>query len=173
MNRVIVYSLFALALLVAPAQVVLADNTTEIGQPSGSVLLTISGNIANTNGRGVADFDRAMLEDLQQHSVTMQTPWTEGDVSFQGFYVSDLMTMVGAEGREVVATALNDYSASIPFEDFSDRDVLIALEMNGEPMRVRDKGPLWVIYPVDPSTGELTVVDRDRMVWQLRHLTIR
>lgn len=173
MNKVIVFALFALALVAAPAQTLLADDTPDIEQPSGSILLTVSGNITHTNGHGVADFDRAMLEGLQQHQVTMQTPWTDGEVSFQGFRVSDLMTMVGAEGREVVATALNDFSANIPFEDFSDRDVLIALEMNGEPMRVRDKGPLWVIYPVDPSTGELTVVDRDRMVWQLRSLTIR
>lgn len=171
MNRAILYMLaVAMTLVVAPARLVEAE---EIQRPSGSVLLTVAGNIANTNGRGVADFDRAMLEDLHQYNVTMKTPWTDGEVSFQGFQVRDLMAMVGAEGREVVATALNDYSASIPFEDFAERDVLIAMEMNGEPMRVRDKGPLWIIYPVDPGTGELTVVDRDRMVWQLRQLTIQ
>lgn len=170
MTRALLYSFFALTLVIVPARFASAE---QIGQPAGAILLTISGNIAHTNGQGVAAFDRKMLEDLEQHEVTMQTPWTEGDVSFQGFYVSDLMTMVGADGREIVATALNDYSANIPFDDFAERDVMIALEMNGEPMRVRDKGPLWVIYPADPNTGELSVVDRDRMIWQLRHLTIR
>lgn len=145
----------------------------DLGQPSGNVILTVSGNISNTNNGQVAEFDRTMLQQLTQHSVTMPTPWTEGPTEFEGFRINDLLQMVGAEGREAVATALNDYSATIPMADLTERDVLIAMKMNGQPMRIRDKGPLWVVFPVDPGTGELSVLDRDRMVWQLNRLTIR
>ena len=165
---VLIGAVFAVATAIAgPAQ------AADLSQPNGNVILTVSGNISETNNGSVAEFDRAMLQDLAQHHVTMETPWTEGEVSFSGFHVRDLLEMVGAEGREAVATALNDYSAAIPMDDLVDRDVMIAMTMNGQPMRIRDKGPLWVIYPVDPRTGELSVIDRDRMVWQLRSLTIQ
>lgn len=175
MNKAVFSTLIALiaAIIMAPAMAPTPASAADLGQPAGNVILTVSGNIEETNNGHVADFDRAMLQDLPQHVVTMETPWTEGEVSFQGFHIRSLLERVGADGREAIATALNDYSASIPMDDLMDRDVMIAMTMNGEPMRVRDKGPLWVIYPTDPRTGELSVIDRDRMVWQLRRLTIQ
>ncbi|HDX3932671.1 TPA: oxidoreductase, partial [Citrobacter freundii] len=47
----------------------------ELPQPSGTVLLTLSGNIENTNADGKAVFDTASLEKLGMVSFQTTSPW--------------------------------------------------------------------------------------------------
>jgi hypothetical protein len=56
--------------------------------------------------------------------------------------------------------------------DLDRHDVLLALRRDGEVMQVRDKGPLWIIYPLDPAEPVLAEIER-RMVWQLDELIVR
>ncbi len=63
----------------------------ELGVPEGRVILTISGRIGRTNGKGVADFDRAMLEAMPFTTVETMTPWTDGMARFEGPLALDLM----------------------------------------------------------------------------------
>lgn len=140
--------------------------------PTGPVILTVSGAIRNTNADGGADFDRAMLERIGISEMTTITPWTEGEITFGGVLARDLLSAVGAEGNEVRAIALNDYSSDIPFSDLVDGEVLLALTLDGEPMRVRDKGPIWIIYPAESPTELQNRETRRKMVWQLRELRI-
>jgi hypothetical protein len=39
--------------------------------------------------------------------------------------------------------------------------------MDGKTMSVRDKGPLWIIYPYDSSADYRTEVVYSRSIWQL------
>jgi hypothetical protein len=61
------------------------------------------------------------------------------------------MKHVAASGNTVQALALNDYSTDIPMEDFEKYNVILALKRDGEYMPVRDKGPLFVVYPYDSN----------------------
>ena len=61
------------------------------------------------------------------------------------------MKQVEATGRRVSVVALNDYASEIPVEDFSKYKVILALKRNGEYMPVRDKGPLFIVYPYDAT----------------------
>jgi hypothetical protein len=73
----------------------------------------------------------------------------------------------------VVATALNDYVASIPLREPYDYPVLLALKMNGEYLELRDKGPIWIVYPRDQfSELRNSMVDK-KWVWQLSELEVR
>ena len=69
-------------------------------------------------------------------------------MKFEGVSLDKLMKAVGANGERVVAVALNDYSSEIPIEDFAKYKTILALKRDGEYMPVRDKGPLFVVYPV-------------------------
>jgi hypothetical protein len=70
------------------------------------------------------------------------------------------------------AVAINDYAAEIPADHVAAHSVFLALDHNGEPMRVRDKGPVWIIYPSDTLAAADERFDR-LMVWQLRELNFR
>lgn len=154
----------------APPEPVRAD---DLPRPAGAVILTIDGEIKRTNAPGRAEFDRAMLEELELVSMSVETPWTEPDTVFEGVRTRELMELVGARGRWVRAGAANDYRVDIPMSDLTEHDTLLAMSRDGEPMRLRDRGPLWILYADDDRPrvpeGELLA----RMVWQLTELTVR
>lgn len=150
-----------------------AQTLEPLAQPSGPVILTVSGNVEVTNGEAGAAFDREMLYAIGVSEITTSTPWTDGPQVFSGVLARDVLARVGAEGTLVLASALNDYTVELPFEDFTQYDVILATEMNGEEMRVSDKGPIWIVYPRD---GEPALQDRrlhDRWVWQLKALEVQ
>ncbi|WP_229680451.1 molybdopterin-dependent oxidoreductase [Marinobacterium zhoushanense] len=132
----------------------------------------MSGNITKTNAPERSDFDLAMLESYPLYELEMVTPWTEGTQRFQGVALKELLQSLGAKGDTLRAVALNDYHATIDLKELADMPVLIAVKLNGSHMRVRDKGPLWIVYPMD----SFSAADRPRheanMVWQLRSLEI-
>jgi hypothetical protein len=140
--------------------------------PQGRVILEVRGKISNANGAGVALFDRQMLESLPQETVETVTPWTDGQTTFTGPLARDLLTLVGAAGKQVEAVALNDYAVVIPTSDFEDYRVILAMLMNGKPMGVRDKGPLWVIYPWSEHPELQTDVVHGRSIWQLKAINV-
>lgn len=163
--------LLAVVLLAASAAMpALAGES--LPEPSGRVILTISGAIENTNGDGVARFDRAMLEEIGVTQINTSTSWTDGVTKFEGVLARDLLKVVGATGENVSARALNDYAIDIPFSDFESYDVLFAFRMDDVELTPRDKGPLWIVYPRDTSP-ELRNQNIDaRWLWQLVQLDI-
>lgn len=142
-------------------------------QPAGRVILTVSGEISNTNRGSKAEFDREMLHDLGLRSISVTTAWTDGIQHFQGVAMSDLMAAVGATGTKVEAIALNDYAYTIDIDDFSRYSVILATTLNGKPLKIRDKGPLWIIYPLDAFSEIEKIAIERRMVWQLRELIVK
>ena len=162
---------FALLLPIAASA---ALDGTQLGtEPAGPVILTVSGNIEGVGAGPVVRLDRAMLEALGTTKLKTSTAWTAGEEVFEGVLVRDLLDAVGAEGTHVVATALNDYVATIPLREFYEYPVVLALKMNGEYLEIRDKGPIWIVYPRD-QFDELrnSMVDK-KWVWQLSELEIR
>ncbi|MBP0616492.1 molybdopterin-dependent oxidoreductase [Jiella mangrovi] len=132
-------------------------------------LLTVTSN----GGETVTRFDREALEKLPVTTFETTTPWTEGKIRFEGVKLSDLVAAVKAEGNEIVATALNDYAVTLPVVDETGADPIIAYKANGEPMSVREKGPLWIMYPFDSDEVLQTETYQSRAIWQLNRLTIR
>src|SRR3546814_10926448 len=73
---------------------------------------------------------------------------------FEGPLLADLLIFVGAHGETLRAAALNDYEVNIPIADTDDYPALLALRQNVAPIAVRDKGPVWIIYPTPhPDTA--------------------
>jgi hypothetical protein len=144
-----------------------------LASPEGAPILVVSGNIANTNDGAVARFDREMLEAMGMVKVTTLTPWYDSPSEFEGVSMRALMELVGAEGTEVLATALNDYQSAIPMADFDRYIVVLALKRDGMPMPIRDKGPLFIVYPFDSDPRLQTEQYYGRAVWQLKELNVR
>lgn len=141
--------------------------------PSGDVVLTITGSIAETNGDDVARFDLAMLQDLTATRIETTTIWTEGPQVFEGVSLIALIDALGAEGSVIAASALNDYTVEIPFSDAIPGGPILAYAQNGEPLSVRDKGPLWVVYPYDSKPEYQSEVIYARSIWQVKRMEIR
>ena len=54
-----------------------------------------------------------------------------------------------------------------------DISVLLAYRMNGELMRVRDKGPLWIVYPQDQFPELRSKEIQSKWVWQIKELRVK
>lgn len=160
----------ATALLVAG--VIGGAQAADLPEPSGRVVLTVTGAIENMNGDGFAAFDREMLEDLDWRDIQTHTSFTQGTQEFAGPTLASLLQAVGAEGATLKATAINDYFVEIPSVHADAHNVLLALDMNGTAMRIRDKGPVWVIYPLSEEETASKPFDTE-MIWQLNRIEVQ
>jgi len=145
----------------------------ELATPQGDVILTVTGSIGRTSDGSAALFDLAGLKALPSRTITTSTPWTEGTHTYVGVGGTAFVEAIGASGGEALATALNDYQVTIPLEDFGEDHLIIAYEADGEPMSIRDKGPLWVIYPYDDDARYREDAVASRSIWQLKSLAFQ
>jgi len=118
-------------------------------------------------------FGLSDLEALGTTEIATSTPWTEGVVRFSG---PTLAALAALEDRPVVEarlTALNDYSIDVPAEDWAAHEVVLASCADGARMRVRDRGPLWLVYPLDSDPALRSQRYHARMIWQVRAVEFR
>jgi hypothetical protein len=132
-------------------------------------LLTLSGAIQG----GALVLDRAAIEAMPMTVVETETPWTQGKVKFEGVPLKSLLDLAAASGTVVHAIALNDYAVDVPVEDAANPKVIVAYRMNGETMRVRDKGPLWLVYPLSDDPALQNEATYSKMIWQIKAFEIR
>jgi hypothetical protein len=144
-----------------------------LDRPAGVVVLTITGRLRTPNAGDRAIFDMAMLEQLPQRSFVTRTPWYPEPKKFTGPLLRDVLAACGAQGSNLRAFALNDYRVDLPFEDAQRHDVLLARLLDDKPMAVRDKGPLFIIYPFDSSAELRNTVYYSRSAWQLKTIDVQ
>ncbi len=153
------------ALLHGPAQALEA--------PKGPVVLSVSGALSRANDNGAASFDLALLATLPLHSFSTKTPWYPQPRKFTGVLVRDLLEAVGSKASTARAVALNDYRADMPTEELVKNGAMIAYLLDDQPMPVREKGPLVIIFPFSDRPELRTAVHYSRAVWQLKGLELR
>lgn len=140
-------------------------------RPQGPVLLTISGKIEQTNAAGQAQFDREMLEALEQGAFRTGSDVSDKEQVFEGVRLRAILDRVGAKGTAIVASALNNYKISIPWNDLK-YDPIVAMRVDGQLLKLRDKGPLWIVYPRDAHAELQAQMYDSRWVWQLNKLHV-
>lgn len=163
----------AFTLLLALAAATPLSFADALDAPKGRVILSVSGKIDAKNKGELAVFDMAMIEKLPQHSFTTRTPWYDRPVKFTGPLLADVLAAVKASGTSVSAVAINDYAISIPVDDVNKHGVLMARLIDDQPIPVRSKGPLFVVYPFDSAAALRTSVYYERSIWQLKALDIK
>jgi hypothetical protein len=139
----------------------------DLGAAKGEILLTVSGAIETTNADGMAQFDLEMLEALDATVIDTSTIWTDGTQFFQGVSLNVLVDRLGIHGDTLRATAINDYAVEIPVSDAVEGGPIIAYKLNGDTLSVREKGPLWIVYPYDSDSVYRSEVIYSRSIWQL------
>ncbi|MGL6109413.1 MAG: molybdopterin-dependent oxidoreductase [Rubrivivax sp.] len=144
-----------------------------LDRPAGPVVLTVTGRVRMPNTGDRAVFDMAMLERLPQQSFVTHTPWYATPRKFTGPLLRDVLAAAGAQGSNLRAIALNDYRVDLPFDDVQRHDVLLARLLDDQPLAVRDKGPLFIIYPFDAKVELRTTVYYSRSAWQLKTIDVQ
>lgn len=153
----------SLAILLATTGLaVAADDTAE-------VVLTLKFE------QGTSEAVEFSLEDLiaiEVSEFTTTTIWTTGPQTFSGVSLKAFLSSQGIESGTILASAINDYTVEIPVSDATIDGPMIAYRLNGEEMSIRDKGPLWIVYPYDSKPEYQAEVIYSRSIWQLDRFAI-
>ena len=160
----------SIAIMALTASVAQAEEM--LSTPTGDVILTVSGDIQQTNVGDTAQFDMDMLKAMDAETFVTTTIWTDGDQTFTGVPLNALLDAVGVDSGTLSASAINDYTVEIPVEDETTSQAIVAYMNNGEIMSVRDKGPLWIVYPYDSDDSLRAEVVFSRSIWQLDRIKV-
>ena len=118
-------------------------------------------------------FTMAQLDALPQATITTNTPWYDGPRSFAGPRLTDVLAASKITGETATATALNDYAVDVPLADADAFGIILATRLDGELMPVRDKGPIFIVYPYDSDQKLQHDIYYTRSVWQLERLILK
>ncbi len=164
--RLIVSAVLAMSWMVGPVQ---ADATKV---PTGPVILTVTGLDEAEFPGGVMAFDVPMLKAMGETEVTTTSIWTEGEHVYTGVLLRDLIEKLKIPSPMLRMHALNDYAIEFPAEEATDEAPILAYLFDGEEMSVRDKGPVWVIYPYDDAAKYRSDITFARSIWQLDRIDV-
>ena len=162
---------------------------SELETPTGPVVLTVAGAIANTNRAGfdefedgflnyhekhferAAAFDLAMLEALGTWEVTLDVEGWPGPLTFEGPWLDDVLEAVDASGGTITLMALDGYAVVLDRSELSEADWLVALKRDGEYLGIGQRGPLWVVYrPLNDRAP--TSDDEARWPWSVFYIEV-
>lgn len=161
------------ARLRASLAVALLTGLQTLAQPAlAEPILTISGGPDGAGKPIDITYDLAALQAMPKSSFVTATMWTEGEQSFEGVSLHSLLDMLDVTSGKVIASAINDYRIEIPLADITPDAPIIAYTRNGAEMIVRDKGPLWIVYPYDSDPQYQSEVVFSRSIWQLNRIEI-
>jgi hypothetical protein len=122
--------------------------------------------------RSAVSLTLADLQNLPTSSFSTTTIWTEGESLFTGVSLHALLEHMEHPVHELRAVALNDYAVSIPVGDAIDGGPIVAYLRDGAPMSLREKGPLWILYPFDDKPKYQSEEYFTRSIWQLSHIEL-
>jgi hypothetical protein len=121
-----------------------------------------------THDDATIEYDLAALEALPQTEFKTENSFIDDASVFSGPLLRDVLELSNLLNEDTITLrAANDYEITYPVSDATDYDVIIATQMDGDEMSVREKGPLWVIYPISDLPDVNDHIFKSRQIWQL------
>lgn len=167
-NRCGILAVCLLGMLAAPLSWAQEKETTGAKQnATAPVILTVEGQPTPK------EFTLVQLQAFPQTTVKTSTPWTDGTHTYTGVLLRNLLDKQGLQAASKLnAKALNDYVATLTVSDAYKYDVLLALTQDGKLLTRRNKGPIWVIYPLSQHPELDKPSYHSAMIWQLRSISV-
>jgi hypothetical protein len=130
---------------------------------AGPTALTLSGAGAETLDLTLDD-----LAKLPQVTVVTGHQFADGEVTYRGPLVRTVIDRLSlGQYAELRFTAANGYYVDIPTSDFVLFDAILAMEADGARLSRRDKGPLWLMYPMSDNVSLSDPIYISRLIWQV------
>jgi len=131
------------------------------------ILLRVDDSTGLSSDSHTATFDRGQLDALPQQEFTTSTIWTDAERLFSGPALHDVLDAADVSGDTVHLVAANGYEARMPRDAIKGTVPIVATNIDGKPFSVREKGPLWVVFPYDLDANYQTEEVYAWSIWQL------
>ena len=115
------------------------------------------------------------LDLLPQHSFRTTTQWTEGKLAFSGPALKDILGLVDAgtdTSEKIHLIAANQYEVLLDPSLLEEDVPIVATRIDGKTFGLRDKGPLWVVFPYDLDTDYQREGIYSASIWQLIEIVV-
>jgi len=116
----------------------------------------------------IVELTLEQLDEMPKIMIATENEFADGVVTYRGPLARDVIAPLGVDRDATLRlTAANDYSIDIPVSDFFDFDVILAMEADGKRLSRREKGPLWLMYPISDHPKFRGRPYSDRLIWQV------
>lgn len=153
-------------------------------------ILTIAGELSRPN-RGALDpfrdaflmhkdktfakafsFTRSALAAMSQIRISTNVEGWPGKIELEGPRLVDALAAAGvATDATIVATALDGYNVELTPEARGAHDWILAIDVNGAPLSIGGRGPVWLIHGTDGKAVSQEV--EATWVWALYLLEVK
>ncbi len=119
-------------------------------------------------------YSEADLYEIGAHQVKTENPYIDGPKTFEGPLLRDLAARLDVlDSKIAYMVAENDYTVDIPLREIITYDVILAITADGVRFSPRDKGPIWVIYPMSEHQELQDPKYNGRLIWQLDRIVFK
>ncbi|WP_417494830.1 molybdopterin-dependent oxidoreductase [Maricaulis sp.] len=92
-------------------------------------------------------FNWASLNGIEQHSTAADFPAGGPVRRFSGPLLRDVIDIADPRGDTLIVTALDGYQREISLARIREHDVILALQMDGQPLGIGGYGPAMLVWP--------------------------
>lgn len=160
----------ALALVTLLAGLLCAPGPARSAEAPARGVLVVAGATARGPEVRLAPAD---LEAVGMTVIVTATPWSVPASRFEGPRLDALLTTLGARGGEVVLSALDGYSVTLPRGFLERYGAILAMRQDGRPLSVRDRGPYWLMFPFDDHPELRNDRHYYQAIWQVSRIEVR
>lgn len=122
----------------------------------------------SSSGEQVVVLSIEELAALPQTTIVTENDFADGAVTYRGPLVRRVIEALALDPQSVLRfTSANDYHVDIPVSDFIEFDAILAMEADGRRLTLRDKGPLWLMYPISDHRALRDPIYVSRLIWQV------
>ncbi|MBR2655613.1 MAG: oxidoreductase [Loktanella sp.] len=158
MKRNFLYAVSTVCTTLAFATVALAEDA----------ILTVN---SDADGRSVS-FTYEELLALPQTEFRTGTIWTSDVDSYAGPTLAAVLDAAEVSHGDLRIYAINDYNVEFPADKISTDAPVLAVQVNGKPFSIREKGPIWLLFPFDDDDSYRTEDHFALSVWQLQQIDV-
>lgn len=153
------------------------SQAADLAPANGQVVLTIVGNIQNSNRpafdefsdpftnyhekkfENAAEFDLAMLESFGMHEVEVNYEDWPRPLLLAGPRLKDVLDAAGAEPSNLTVLALDGFASNLSADMLASEDWLVAIKLDGHYMNIGQRGPAWVVF--DPGEDKSITAEEE------------
>ncbi|MGL4600730.1 MAG: hypothetical protein ACRCVE_04365 [Plesiomonas sp.] len=110
------------------------------------------------------------LNALPQYQITTSTPWHTQARIFSGPRLSDVLALGDINSNRIEISSLNGYQITLSLAELAPYSPILATHVDGEEMRIRDNGPIWLMLPLDQYPSLHNSAFYAQMAWQIRSI---
>ncbi|WP_339769852.1 hypothetical protein [uncultured Pseudosulfitobacter sp.] len=132
-------------------------------------------SVIGPDGTVVKTYSLEQLDALDQTTYVTKNPFIDGTSEFSGPLARVVLADAGQDmpsDAQIRVMAINDYKIDMPLGDILDFDVMLATRRDGETMSLREKGPIWIMYPISDHAELEDEAINSRLVWQTKSMQI-